>query len=77
LNSFRIVKRRIAWIVGKWHVNQIQGSSKTQVWEVLRHLIKDRGASSDPVVRLSAAEALRECVDVTIFLCVHMGRKWF
>ena len=29
--------------------------------------MRDRGSSSDPVVRLSAAEALKECVDVSHF----------
>ncbi|KAF8592605.1 ARM repeat-containing protein, partial [Ramaria rubella] len=65
--DYRVVKRRIAWVIGKWHADESTSTSKPQVWEVLQHLMHDRGPSSDPVVRLSAAEALRECVDSVQF----------
>jgi hypothetical protein len=34
------------------------------IWEVLVHLLSDRGPGTDAVVRLTAAVALKECVDV-------------
>ena len=34
------------------------------IWDVLVHLLQDRGPGTDAVVRLTAANALRECVDV-------------
>jgi hypothetical protein len=34
------------------------------IWEVLVHLLKDRGPGTDPVVRLTAVVALKECLDV-------------
>ncbi|KAF8974448.1 armadillo-type protein [Flammula alnicola] len=53
--SYPIIKRRIAWLIGKW------------MWEILVHLLQDRGSGSDAVVRLTAASALRECVDAVSF----------
>lgn len=41
------------------------------IWEILVHLLQDRGPGSDTVVRLTAANALRECVDVSIAITVH------
>lgn len=38
-----------------------------KIWEVLVHLLQDRGPGTDAVVRLTAAAALRECVDVCIW----------
>lgn len=34
-------------------------------WEILVHLLQDRSPGSDAVVRLTAANALRECVNVS------------
>lgn len=41
------------------------------VWDILLHLLRDRGPGTDSVVRLTAATALRECVDVRFFLHIH------
>jgi hypothetical protein len=34
------------------------------LWDVLIHLLGNRGDGTDSVVRLTAAIALRECIDV-------------
>lgn len=68
--SYRIIKRRIAWVIGKWHALHTSPSSNPQVWEILLHLMKDHGPSSDPVVRFSASEALRQCIDVGQSRCL-------
>lgn len=34
-------------------------------WQIIMHLLSDRGPGTDTVVRLTAAMALRECVDVS------------
>ncbi|KAF8489124.1 armadillo-type protein [Gautieria morchelliformis] len=70
--DYRIIKRRIAWVIGKWHAIQSTPCSKTQVWEILLHLMRDHGPSSDAVVRLSASEALRECIDVGGFCILRL-----
>lgn len=41
------------------------------VWELLVHLLRDRGPGTDSVVRLTAAAALRECIDVRFILYVR------
>ena len=40
-------------------------ATDTITWEVLIHLLRDRGEGTDSVVRFTAASALRECVDVS------------
>ena len=61
--SFPIIKRRIAWLLGKW-VHTECAQPNDEVWSILVYLLSDRGPGSDPVVRFTAASALRECVDV-------------
>ncbi|KDQ20506.1 hypothetical protein BOTBODRAFT_309717 [Botryobasidium botryosum FD-172 SS1] len=62
--NYRILKRRIAWVIGKWISEECAPANSPKVWEVLLYLLQD---TSDVVVRLSAAVALRECVDTTSF----------
>ena len=49
-------------------------ASDPVIWEILVHLLQDRGPGSDTVVRLTAASALRECVDVSNPLPVNEHR---
>ncbi|EGN93009.1 hypothetical protein SERLA73DRAFT_116383 [Serpula lacrymans var. lacrymans S7.3] len=63
-SNFPIVKRRIAWLIGKWIGDMCSPANDPNIWEVLVHLLRDRGPGSDAVVRLTAAGALRECVDI-------------
>ncbi len=62
--SFPIIKRRIAWLIGKWISSECSTPNNPRVWEVLVYLLQDRGSGTDAVVRLTAAVALQECVDV-------------
>ncbi|EJD53690.1 ran binding protein 11 [Auricularia subglabra TFB-10046 SS5] len=63
----RILKRRVAWLIGKW-VSQCQPRITTShVWQVLSHLLSDKGESSDIAVRLTASSALRDSVDALGF----------
>jgi hypothetical protein len=64
--SYPIIKRRIAWLLGKLVSEQCSAPNNPKVWETLVHLLRDRGAGSDAVVRLTAATALRECVNVCL-----------
>ncbi|KAJ6486383.1 armadillo-type protein [Mycena vitilis] len=63
---YPIIKRRIAWLLGKW-VSESQAPANDLVWKILIHLLKDRGPGTDVVVRLTAAIALRECFDTLEF----------
>ncbi|KAJ7180251.1 armadillo-type protein [Mycena crocata] len=64
---YPIIKRRIAWLLGKWVSDSCTSPTNTLLWEVLLHLLTDRGTGSDSVVRLTAAIALRECIDTLEF----------
>ncbi|KAJ7929923.1 armadillo-type protein [Mycena leptocephala] len=59
--------RRIAWLLGKWVAESCVSPTNDVLWKVLIHLLKDRGTGSDSVVRLTAAIALRECIDTLEF----------
>ncbi|KAH7916807.1 ARM repeat-containing protein [Hygrophoropsis aurantiaca] len=65
--NFPIIKRRIAWLIGKWVGDMCSPASDPNIWEVLIHLLRDRGPGTDSVVRLTAATAIRECVDTNDF----------
>ncbi|EPQ59406.1 ARM repeat-containing protein [Gloeophyllum trabeum ATCC 11539] len=65
--SYPIIKRRIAWVIGKWVSDSCASPKNPTIWQVLVHLLQDRGPGSDAVVRLTAVAALRECVDTIDF----------
>jgi hypothetical protein len=67
MGSYRILKRRIGWVLGKSAPEEelspgIEPAAK--IWELLSILLQDRSESSDIAVRLSAALAIRERTDV-------------
>ena len=63
--SYPIIKRRIAWLIGKWVSNMCVPADSFAIWDVLVYLLQDRGAGTDAVVRLTAAMVLRECIDAS------------
>ncbi|KAG1752648.1 ARM repeat-containing protein [Suillus paluster] len=65
--NYPIIKRRIAWLIGRWISDMCTPANDPKVWEILIHLLRDRGPGTDSVVRLTAATALRECVDTVDF----------
>ncbi|KAI6134978.1 ARM repeat-containing protein [Pisolithus croceorrhizus] len=65
--NFPIIKRRIAWLIGRWIGDMSTPATDPILWEVLIHLLSDRGEGTDAVVRFTAANALRECVDTVSF----------
>ena len=64
LCSFPIIKRRIAWVLGKL-VSDECVRPESQVWDVLLHLLNDYSQGSDLAVRFASAVAIGECVDVS------------
>ncbi|KIM21025.1 hypothetical protein M408DRAFT_81094 [Serendipita vermifera MAFF 305830] len=64
--NYRIVKRRIAWLFGRWFAEGNATDSRAKVYEVLVHLIQTE-EGSDAVVRLTAATALKDCVNSVSF----------
>lgn len=54
--------------MGKWIADDCYPANDSKVWQVLLYLLQDKGQGSDEVVRLTAAMALRECVDVSVYI---------
>ncbi|KAK0490845.1 armadillo-type protein [Armillaria novae-zelandiae] len=65
--NFRIIKRRIAWMIGQWVSQSCASPNIPALWDILVHLLSDRGPGSDTVVRFTAATAVRECADTLEF----------
>ncbi|KAL0949404.1 hypothetical protein HGRIS_009466 [Hohenbuehelia grisea] len=65
--NYPIIKRRIAWLIGKWVSDACTPPNNPDIWKILVHLLQDQGQGTDPVVRLTAAMALGECVDTLEF----------
>lgn len=60
----RILKYRLAWFLGQWVSSDEDSARLSGVWEILLHLLAGRGDSSDIAVNISAALAIKECVDL-------------
>ncbi|TDL29402.1 ARM repeat-containing protein [Rickenella mellea] len=66
--NYPIIKRRIAWDLGRWVSEDCTSPSRNpRIWEVLVFLLRDRGTGTDTVVHLTAAVALRDCIDANSF----------
>ncbi|KAG7096795.1 hypothetical protein E1B28_004204 [Marasmius oreades] len=61
--SSPILKRRIAWLLGKLMYDSCVDPNNPKIWEILVYLLGNRGEGTDTVVRLTAAVAIREGVD--------------
>ncbi|ETW83875.1 hypothetical protein HETIRDRAFT_443980 [Heterobasidion irregulare TC 32-1] len=64
--DYLIVKRRIAWLIGKWVGDKCASPNDVRIWQILVHLLQDKGTGTE-VVRLTAAAAVRDCVDALGF----------
>ncbi|GFZ42911.1 hypothetical protein JCM24511_00629 [Saitozyma sp. JCM 24511] len=60
----RILKRRLAWLIGQWVTSEEECAKLPLVWQILVHLLAERGEASDRAVNLSAAVAIKDCVDL-------------
>jgi hypothetical protein len=62
----RILKARAAWLIGQWVSSDEDAARLQVVWQMLLHLLTVRqDESSDMAVTISAAMALKECIDVS------------
>jgi hypothetical protein len=60
LRSYRIIRRRIAWLLGNWVGEDLAASSRSRIYSLLIHLLS-RNDSTDPAIRLTAARSLAKC----------------
>ena len=65
IERYRIIKRRLAWTIGQWVVDDEESVKLPVVWQILLQLLSERSDSSDMAVRLSAANAIKAAVDVS------------
>lgn len=60
LCSYRIIRRRIAWLLGNWVGEDLAAESRALIYSLLVHLLS-RNDSTDPAIRLTAARSLAKC----------------
>lgn len=58
--NFKILRRRIAWMLGKWVTEGISADCRKVIYEILLELMSEE---EDLVVRLTAAHGLKQAVD--------------
>ncbi|KAF9434480.1 Importin-11 [Entomortierella beljakovae] len=58
--SYSIIRRRIAWMIGKWVSVNISKEARPQVYSVMLHLLRPE---EQLAVRLATAQSLRTCID--------------
>ena len=66
-SRYRILKRRIAWLIGRWAIASDDVKLSPLIWEILSGLLSGQVENTDTVVHLSAIVALRQCADVSAF----------
>ncbi|ORX47739.1 ARM repeat-containing protein [Hesseltinella vesiculosa] len=57
---YKILRRRIAWVLGRWVTESISAECRTAIYEILLQLMVKE---EDLVVRLSAAHSLKMAID--------------
>jgi hypothetical protein len=57
--SFKIIRRRIAWIIGRWVCVKLSKENRPRVYDVMTYFINPE---EDIVVRLTAAINLRSYI---------------
>ncbi|KAI8331595.1 armadillo-type protein [Chlamydoabsidia padenii] len=58
--SYKILRRRIAWLLGRWVTESVSADCRTTIYEILLQLMVEE---EDLVVRLSAAHSLKMAID--------------
>ncbi|GJN91530.1 hypothetical protein Rhopal_004553-T1 [Rhodotorula paludigena] len=59
-SNYRIIRRRIAWLLGNWVGEDLAAESRALIYSLLVHLLS-RNDSTDPAIRLTAARSLAKC----------------
>ncbi|ORX36457.1 armadillo-type protein [Kockovaella imperatae] len=62
--GLRILKRRLAWLIGQWVQSEEECAQLDILWQILVHLLSERGESSDRAVNLAAVTSIKESVDL-------------
>ncbi|KAK4702500.1 importin-11, partial [Phenoliferia sp. Uapishka_3] len=65
-SNYRIIRRRIAWLVGKWVEEDLKPATFHKIYTLLVHLL-GKNPSTDMAIRLTAARSLAKCGDTWDF----------
>lgn len=66
-SRYSIIRRRVAWFIGKWIREDCAPANDRRIWEVLVHLLQyGQTSGTEMAVRLTAASALRMCIEVSV-----------
>jgi hypothetical protein len=60
-----MLKRRIAWLIGQWVSCHEESAKLPIVWQILLHLLAERGEATDIAVNLTAVISINQCTDVS------------
>jgi hypothetical protein len=60
IDSYRIIRRRIVWLLGRWVGEDLTVLTRVKIYQVLVHLLKP-GPATDTAIRLTAAHSLAKC----------------
>jgi hypothetical protein len=60
VNSYRLVKRRIVWLLGGWVGEEIGLQTKADIYQLLVHFLRP-SSDMDIATRLTAARSLGKC----------------
>ncbi|KAF9933041.1 hypothetical protein FBU30_006717 [Linnemannia zychae] len=58
--SFRLIRRRIAWMIGKWVSVNVSKAARPTVYTIMLHLLRPQ---EHMAVRLATAQNLKTCID--------------
>ncbi|KAG0002348.1 hypothetical protein BGZ65_002719 [Modicella reniformis] len=58
--SYRVIRRRIAWMIGKWVSVNVSKEARPAVYTIMLHLLRPE---EHMAVRLAAAQNLMACID--------------
>lgn len=59
---YRVIRRRVAILIGQWVDVKYDKTKRSQLYEVLQYLMRE-DPGNDLVIRITAAENLRICID--------------
>lgn len=62
-HGFKILRRRIAILLGQWISIKVSGTSRPMVYEIFRHLLQKEEPLNDEVVRITAGKQFKNIAD--------------
>ncbi|EIM88549.1 ARM repeat-containing protein [Stereum hirsutum FP-91666 SS1] len=64
--DYLIIKRRVAWLIGKWIGDNCAPLNDQRIWQILTYLLTDKGEGTE-VIRLTTAGAIKDSLNSNTF----------